>query len=188
MELHIEKLVYGGEGLGRLEGRAVLLPLVLPGERVAAQTVKEEPRLVRARLGQVLEPSPARIAPQCVYFTRCGGCHYQHIGYEDQLRYKGVILAETLPVGTDGEDDGADSLATAVERHVNEQLADHKDDAGSADLYSRVMHEVERPLISLSLAATRGNQLKAATLLGVNRNTLRKKIRELDIQVVRGLK
>ena len=96
MELHIEKLVYGGEGLGRLEGRAVLLPLVLPGERVAAQTVKEEPRLVRARLGQVLEPSPARIAPQCVYFTRCGGCHYQHIGYEDQLRYKAGILAETL--------------------------------------------------------------------------------------------
>ena len=96
MELCIEKLVYGGEGLGRLEGRAVLLPLVLPGERVDAHPVKEEPRLVRARLGQVLEPSPARIAPGCSYFTQCGGCHYQHIGYEDQLRYKAAILGETL--------------------------------------------------------------------------------------------
>ena len=55
-------------------------------------------------------------------------------------------------------------------------------------LYDRVIREVERPLIELSLAATRGNQIRAADLLGLNRNTLRKKIRELDIKVVRGLK
>jgi len=51
-----------------------------------------------------------------------------------------------------------------------------------------VLREVERPLISLSLEATRGNQLKAARLLGLNRNTLRKKIRKLDIRVARGVK
>lgn len=96
MEVRIEKLVYGGEGLGRLEGRVVLLPLVLPGERVAAVAVKEEPRLVRARLSQVLEPSPQRVAGECPYFTRCGGCHYQHAGYQDQLRYKAAILQESL--------------------------------------------------------------------------------------------
>jgi two-component system nitrogen regulation response regulator GlnG len=55
-------------------------------------------------------------------------------------------------------------------------------------LYDRILHQVERPLISLCLAATRGNQIKAAELLGLNRNTLRKKIRELDIPVLRGLK
>jgi two-component system nitrogen regulation response regulator GlnG len=55
-------------------------------------------------------------------------------------------------------------------------------------LYERVLREIERPLISLSLEATNGNQIKSADLLGLNRNTLRKKIRELDIQVVRGLK
>ena len=55
-------------------------------------------------------------------------------------------------------------------------------------LYDRVLREVERPLISLCLAATRGNQIKAAELLGLNRNTLRKKIRDLDIPVLRGLK
>jgi len=51
-----------------------------------------------------------------------------------------------------------------------------------------VLREIERPLLSLSLGATRGNQIKAAQLLGLNRNTLRKKLRELDIQVIRGLK
>lgn len=96
IEVRVEKLVYGGEGLGRLEGRAVLLPLVLPGERVAATPVKEEPRLIRARLSEVLEPSPARIPPECPYFTRCGGCHYQHAAYPDQLHYKAAILQETL--------------------------------------------------------------------------------------------
>jgi len=96
IEVRVEKLVYGGEGLARLEGRAVLVPLVLPGERVAALPVKEEPRLIRARLGKVLEPAPERITPQCPYFARCGGCHYQHAGYQDQLRYKAAILRETL--------------------------------------------------------------------------------------------
>jgi two-component system nitrogen regulation response regulator GlnG len=55
-------------------------------------------------------------------------------------------------------------------------------------LHQRVVREVERPLLQLSLQATGGNQLRAAELLGLNRNTLRKKIRELDIEVVKGLK
>jgi two-component system nitrogen regulation response regulator GlnG len=55
------------------------------------------------------------------------------------------------------------------------------------DLYDRVLAEVERPLLRLVLSATRGNQIKAAAMLGLNRNTLRKKIRELDLPVVRGL-
>jgi len=55
-------------------------------------------------------------------------------------------------------------------------------------LYDRVLHEMERPLISLCLTATRGNQIRAAEVLGLNRNTLRKKIRELDIPVVRGVR
>ncbi len=58
----------------------------------------------------------------------------------------------------------------------------------AAGLYDRVLREIERPLISLTLTATRGNQIRAAQLLGLNRNTLRKKIRELDIEVMRGVK
>ncbi len=81
-----------------------------------------------------------------------------------------------------------DSLGAAAERHLKAYFSAHRDGLPAAGLYDRVLRELERPLISLSLSATRGNQIKAAHLLGLNRNTLRKKIRELDIQVVRGLK
>jgi two-component system nitrogen regulation response regulator GlnG len=81
-----------------------------------------------------------------------------------------------------------DSLGSAVERHLKEFFAAHKDGLPAGGLYDRILREVERPLITLSLTATRGNQIRAAQLLGLNRNTLRKKIRELDIPVSRGLK
>ena len=86
---------------------------------------------------------------------------------------------ETLP---------GEGLGSAVERHINEYFAAHKGAMPAAGLYDRVLHEIERPLITATLLATRGNQIKAAHVLGLNRNTLRKKIRELDIPVVRGLK
>jgi 23S rRNA (uracil1939-C5)-methyltransferase len=95
-EVTVEKLVYGGDGLARLDGRVVLVPLVLPGERVRAQAEQEKPGLVRARLLEVIEPGPERIAPPCPYFGRCGGCHYQHARYEFQVAAKRDILREEL--------------------------------------------------------------------------------------------
>ena len=82
----------------------------------------------------------------------------------------------------------AEGLGGAVERHINDYFTAHKGAMPAAGLYDRVLREVERPLIVATLVATRGNQIKAAHVLGLNRNTLRKKIRELDIPVVRGLK
>ena len=78
-------------------------------------------------------------------------------------------------------------LARLVERHIRQFLAAHGDAMGPSDIYDRVLAEVERPLIRMTLAATRGNQIKAAAMLGLNRNTLRKKIRDLDIPVIRGV-
>ena len=93
--------------------------------------------------------------------------------------------------GADGDAGGRpapEPLVRAVERHIREFLAAHHDGGmAPSDIYDRVIAEVERPLIRLTLAATRGNQIKAAAMLGLNRNTLRKKIRDLDIPVVRGL-
>jgi two-component system nitrogen regulation response regulator GlnG len=78
-----------------------------------------------------------------------------------------------------------ETLAEAVERHVAQYFAESGSDLPPPGVYDRILREVERPLIERCLAATRGNQIKAADLLGLNRNTLRKKIRELDIEVVR---
>jgi len=97
-------------------------------------------------------------------------------------------LSGTAPVATTSEIPANEGMGQAVERHLREYFAAHKDALPAGGLYDRVLREVERPLILLTLAATRGNQIKAAQLLGLNRNTLRKKIRELDIQVIRGLK
>jgi two-component system nitrogen regulation response regulator GlnG len=87
-----------------------------------------------------------------------------------------------------GEGGEGESLAQSVERQLSRYFTMHGEELPPAGLHERVLAEVERPLITLTLAATRGNQIKAAQLLGLNRNTLRKKIRDLDIRVVRGLK
>src|SRR4051794_17596017 len=95
-EVTVEKLVYGGDGLGRLDGRVIFAPFVLPGERIRARAEQEKPGLVRARMLEVLDAAPARIAAPCPYFGVCGGCHYQHAPYEFQLEAKLRILREEL--------------------------------------------------------------------------------------------
>jgi two-component system nitrogen regulation response regulator GlnG len=96
-------------------------------------------------------------------------------------------LADTSsPVPEKGEN--ADGLSGSIEQHLNTYFSAHGDKLPAAGLYDRVLKEVERPLITLTLQATRGNQLKASDVLGLNRNTLRKKIRDLDIPVVREAK
>jgi two-component system nitrogen regulation response regulator GlnG len=111
--------------------------------------------------------------------------------YSQEVIGAAIIDAEIgdAPSPADAVDaPGGEGLAGAVERHIRGYFAAHKGGLPAAGLYDRVLREVERPLIVLTLGATRGNQIKAAHLLGLNRNTLRKKIRELDIPVVRGLK
>ena len=80
------------------------------------------------------------------------------------------------------------SLSESIERHVREYFDAHDEDLPSAGLYDRILREMERPLLNITLEATRGNQVKAAEVLGLNRNTLRKKIRDLGLEVVRGTK
>lgn len=81
-----------------------------------------------------------------------------------------------------------DSLGIAVERNLARYFADHEGDLPPPGLHERILREIERPLITLCLSATQGNQIRAAHLLGLNRNTLRKKIKDLDISVGRGMR
>jgi 23S rRNA (uracil1939-C5)-methyltransferase len=99
----LEKLTYGGDALGRLPdpesgtgGRAVFVPFALPGETVRVRVVDEKRGHVRAELIEVVKASPERIQPKCQHFGECGGCHYQHISYENQLKAKTEILSDQL--------------------------------------------------------------------------------------------
>lgn len=96
MDVTIEKLIYGGEGLAHHEGATVFVPFVLPGERVDVVPVAQKKKFVRGRVERILESSAERIAARCPHFGVCGGCDYQHIPYDAQLRYKSEILRETL--------------------------------------------------------------------------------------------
>ena len=115
-------MIYGGDGLVRLpadyaptksetakkrltesrathdfaRGKAVFVPFVLAGEKIEVSIVEEKPGFIRAKAAAILEPSPQRVMPSCPYFGQCGGCHYQHIAYEQQLEIKKEILRETL--------------------------------------------------------------------------------------------
>src|SRR6476661_3193452 len=94
-------------------------------------------------------------------------------------------LSQPAMVSGDDESRAEEGLSGAVERHLAAYFASFGEELPPPGLYHRILREIEHPLLSAALAATRGNQIRAADLLGVNRNTLRKKIRDLDIQVIR---
>ncbi len=96
--LHLTGIAHGGAAIGRYEGKVIFVPYALPGETVRAEIVEDHPRYARARLAEILEPSPERIGPPCPYFgpEGCGGCHLQHTAYPAQLRLKTQVVAEQL--------------------------------------------------------------------------------------------
>lgn len=95
--LTVEKVIKGGLGLGRLaDGQVVMVPRVLPGERVRVRLCRRHKQYQEADLLEVLQPSDQRVTPVCPVYDTCGGCDFQHAAYGEQLRLKNGILAETL--------------------------------------------------------------------------------------------
>ncbi len=94
--VEIAKPIYGGAFLARVEGKAVFVPLTLPGELARVRITQDKRGYSTAEPEEILNPSPERVAPHCSHFGSCGGCHYQHTGYETQLAFKQTILRETL--------------------------------------------------------------------------------------------
>ena len=88
INLTIHDLAFGGEGVGRIEEFVVFVPFVITGETVEVEITELKKNFARAKLLRVITPSPERVAPECKYFTHCGGCQYQHIDYAAQLGFK----------------------------------------------------------------------------------------------------
>jgi 23S rRNA (uracil1939-C5)-methyltransferase len=96
ISLPIHDVAFGGKGVGRYEGKVVFVPFVIPGEVVSAQITRDKKKFAEAELINVETPSPDRVEPPCPVFGRCGGCAYQHIGYERQLALKAAQVEQTL--------------------------------------------------------------------------------------------
>ncbi len=96
LTLEIQDLAFGGKGVARSEGKVYFVPFTIPGEKVVARVTRQKKNFAEADLVSVEVPSPDRVAAPCPYFESCGGCAYQHIGYERQLAFKASQVEQTL--------------------------------------------------------------------------------------------
>lgn len=96
LELTIHTLTNEGRGIGRINNWAIMVPFVIPGEKVRVRIFRNHKNYSEADLVEILEPSPERIQPYCPLFGKCGGCQYQHISYENQLKWKRQQVVDCL--------------------------------------------------------------------------------------------
>ncbi len=97
--VQIEKPIYGGAFLARVEGKAVFVPMALPSEQARVRIVEEKRGYATAEVEEIVAAAPVRVEPACKHFSVCGGCQYQHASYAAQLEMKQAILRETLERG-----------------------------------------------------------------------------------------
>ncbi len=96
VELRVERLAFGGQGVARIDGYTVFVPGGLPGQRVEATVLKRKRAYAEARLERVLEPGPRQVTPRCEHFGLCGGCALQHFDHEAQIEAKREQVRECL--------------------------------------------------------------------------------------------
>ena len=97
MKILIEKLVFGGYGLGRTKtGKPVFVRKSVPGDEIEVDAIEEKKNFIKAVIKKIIKPAKERITPPCPYFEKCGGCDHQNISYQNQLKYKDEFFQEVL--------------------------------------------------------------------------------------------
>jgi len=96
LELRVDSLAYGGNGVARLDGFVVFVRAGLPGDRVRARVTKVQRRHAEAITVEVIEPGPQRVEAPCVHYPACGGCRFQDLAYEAQLAAKHAWVEDSL--------------------------------------------------------------------------------------------
>lgn len=94
--LMIDRLAFGGEGVGRVDGKVTFVPGGVPGDRVSVRVTADHGKYDKGEIVEILEPSPHRVDPPCAYFSRCGGCQWQHLDYVAQIHWKREIVIDAL--------------------------------------------------------------------------------------------
>ncbi len=156
---NVEKLVYGGEGLARVDGQVLLTPFVLPGEQIEVTAHRAKAGLLRGTFPRILQASPHRITPRCQYFANCGGCQYQHAEYAMQLEAKRDIFRETLQrLGGISYEDEIQIISgkpwnyrNRIQLHFDEQRAGFRK-AESHDLCPITHCEISSPFLNEVIA------------------------------------
>ena len=183
IDVHIEKLVYGGEGLAHHEGHTVFAPFVLPDEDVSIEPVETRKKFIRGRVAQIKTPSIDRAVAPCPYFGVCGGCDYQHIPYELQLRYKAEILRETLSrlgrVQWDGSIVQHASPPFGYRNRVQWKIA--RDEGGSPEIgYFQAGSQKLCAIRQCPIASPRLNEALGAIVNLLQSGTLPAELREIE--------
>jgi len=96
LELTIDSLAFGGNGVGRHDGKAIFVPRSAPGDRLRCRVTRDRGRFAEAELIEILEPGPGRRTAPCPVYAECGGCQWQHLDYPTQCRWKGAVFADQL--------------------------------------------------------------------------------------------
>ncbi|MEO6098320.1 MAG: class I SAM-dependent RNA methyltransferase [Fibrobacteria bacterium] len=141
LEITIEKLVPGGEGMARHDGKVIFVPMVLPGETVRVRLTESKQDFARGIAVEILAPSPDRALPGCSVFGRCGGCDWQHISYEAQLRFKVAIVKDALKRTGGLEFPGLAIEAGKPWRYRN-RIQVHRGPSGQGGFRARTSHDV----------------------------------------------
>ena len=94
--LKIEKIGYGGKGIGRIDGKVCFVENALPGETVEIDILQDKKNFIEAHAVKIETPSPSRETPPCPHYGSCGGCQYQHMTYAEETRWKEIQIKESL--------------------------------------------------------------------------------------------
>jgi 23S rRNA (uracil1939-C5)-methyltransferase len=143
MRITIEKLIHGGNGMGRAEGKAVFVPFSAPGDELEVEIVAAHPGFLEARIVSVVTPAACRVQPRCPVFGTCGGCQWQHLSYEEQLIWKRAILVETLErTGGVRAPCVLPTLPSPKQWHYRNRMMLHVDSKGRVGYYRAKSKEV----------------------------------------------
>jgi len=150
--INIDKLTFGGAGLGEIEGKKVFVPFSAPGDTLDIEITSDKGSFAEGTIACVVEPAPCRVEPPCPVFGRCGGCQWQHVSYQAQLEWKRTILGETLEhIGKFDSPNVLDALPSPKQWNYRNRIQLHVDSMGRVGFYkpkSKEVVEFERCFIA----------------------------------------
>lgn len=143
MQVNITRLVNGGSGMGEISGKKIFVPYSAPGDVLDVEVLEDHGGFAKGRIASIIKPSPCRTTPACPVFGECGGCQWQHISYEAQLKWKREILIESLSrIGKIKAPQVLPTMPSPRQWHYRNRIQLHVDSNGRVGFYKTGTKEV----------------------------------------------